>query len=47
VKTLTQIPILDLSAEVNELWDELNAAIQRVLRSTQFIMGPEVGELER
>lgn len=47
MKTLTQIPILDLSAEVNELWDELNAAIQRVLRSTQFIMGPEVGELER
>ena len=47
MKTLTQIPILDLSAEVNELWDQLNAAIQRVLRSTQFIMGPEVGELER
>lgn len=47
MKTLTQIPILDLSAEVNELWDELNAAIQRVLRSTQFIMGPEVGELEQ
>lgn len=47
MKTLTQIPILDLSAEVNELWEELNAAIQRVLRSTQFIMGPEVGELER
>lgn len=47
MKSLVQIPILDLGAEVNELWDELNAAIQRVLRSTQFIMGPEVGELER
>lgn len=47
MSTLTQIPILDLSAEVNELWDKLNAAIQRVLRSTQFIMGPEVQELEQ
>ncbi len=47
MKSLVQVPILDLGAEVNELWDELNAAIQRVLRSTQFIMGPEVGELER
>ena len=47
MKPSVQIPILDLSAEVNELWDELNTAIQRVLRSTQFIMGPEVGELER
>jgi dTDP-4-amino-4,6-dideoxygalactose transaminase len=47
VSTLTQIPILDLKAEVDELWDELNAAIQRVLRSTQFIMGPEVQALEQ
>ncbi|MCX7783851.1 MAG: DegT/DnrJ/EryC1/StrS family aminotransferase, partial [Meiothermus sp.] len=47
MKTLAQVPILDLSAEVNELWDELNSAIQGVLRSTQFIMGPEVGELEQ
>ncbi len=47
MKNLTQIPILDLSAEVDELWDELNAAIHRVLRSSQFIMGPEVTELEQ
>ncbi|GEM82839.1 DegT/DnrJ/EryC1/StrS family aminotransferase [Meiothermus hypogaeus] len=47
MKTLQQIPILDLGAEVNELWDELNAALQRVLRATQFIMGPEVSELEQ
>lgn len=36
------IPILDLSPEIDELWDELNAAIQRVMRSGQFIMGPDV-----
>ncbi|GIW26547.1 DegT/DnrJ/EryC1/StrS aminotransferase family protein [Meiothermus sp.] len=47
MNTLTQIPILDLSAEVSELWDELNTAIQQVLRSTQFIMGPEVQQLEQ
>jgi dTDP-4-amino-4,6-dideoxygalactose transaminase len=40
------IPMLDLSDEVNELWDELNAAIQRVLRSGQFVMGPEVAAFE-
>jgi len=42
-----QIPILDLSAEIEALWDELNAAIQRVLRSGRFILGPEVEAFER
>ncbi|SMB80457.1 DegT/DnrJ/EryC1/StrS family aminotransferase [Deinococcus hopiensis] len=41
-----QIPILDLSPEIDELWDELNAAIQRVLRSGHFIMGPDVTAFE-
>ncbi len=41
-----KIPILDLSAEVETLWDELNAAIQDVLRSGQFIMGPSVKAFE-
>lgn len=41
------IPILDLSAEVEELWDEVNVAIQRVVRSTQFIMGPDVRLFEQ
>jgi dTDP-4-amino-4,6-dideoxygalactose transaminase len=41
--TLTKpIPILDLSPEIDELWGELNTAIQRVLKSGAFIMGPDV-----
>ncbi len=40
------VPILDLSPEIEELWDELNTAIQGVLRSGQFIMGPEVKSFE-
>ena len=40
------IPLLDLEPEIEGLWDELNAAIQRVLRSGQFILGPEVRAFE-
>jgi dTDP-4-amino-4,6-dideoxygalactose transaminase len=43
----TKIPILDLSYEIESLWEELNAAFQRVLRSGQFILGPEVEAFER
>lgn len=39
--TQAQIPILDLGPQVETLWDELNGAIQKVLRSTHFILGPE------
>jgi dTDP-4-amino-4,6-dideoxygalactose transaminase len=42
----TRIPILDLTPEIDELWDELNAALQRVMRSGQFILGPEVEAFE-
>jgi dTDP-4-amino-4,6-dideoxygalactose transaminase len=42
-----QVPILDLNPEVEELWTELNAAVQGVMRSTQFIMGNEVKVLEQ
>lgn len=42
-----RIPILDLTPEVEELWDDLMAAIARVLRSGQFILGPEVEAFER
>ncbi len=45
-KPADKVPILDLSPEIEGLWDELNAAIQRVLRSGQFIMGPEVTAFE-
>ncbi len=41
------IPLLDLAPEVEELWDDLNAAFQRVLRSGHFILGPEVEAFER
>lgn len=40
------IPVLDLSPEIDALWDELNAAIQSVLRSGQFVTGPEVKAFE-
>jgi dTDP-4-amino-4,6-dideoxygalactose transaminase len=40
------IPVLDLSPEIDMLWDDLNAAIQGVLKSGQFIMGPEVTAFE-
>lgn len=40
------IPLLDLSDETDALWDELNEAVQRVIRSGQFILGPEVEEFE-
>lgn len=42
----SRIPVLDLSAEIEELWDQLLAAIQDVLRSGQFIMGPNVRAFE-
>ena len=39
--------MLDLAAEVEFLWEPLQGAIQEVLRSGQFILGPEVEALER
>jgi len=44
---VNRIPILDLTPEVEELWDDLMAAISRVLRSGQFVLGPEVEAFER
>jgi dTDP-4-amino-4,6-dideoxygalactose transaminase len=40
------IPILDLSPEIDLLWDELQDAIKGVLRSGHFIMGPNVKAFE-
>jgi dTDP-4-amino-4,6-dideoxygalactose transaminase len=42
----TYTPILDLAPEIDAHWDELNAAVQRVLRSGHFIGGPEVAAFE-
>ena len=43
---MDRIPVLDLAPEIEELWDELNAAVQRVLRGGHFILGPEVAAFE-
>lgn len=41
-----RIPILDLQPEISELWEEFEQAFQRVMRSGQFIIGPEVRAFE-
>lgn len=45
-KPITKIPLLDTRPEIDSIWDELNAAIQDVLRNGQFIMGPNVKKFE-
>jgi dTDP-4-amino-4,6-dideoxygalactose transaminase len=42
-----KIQSLDLSTEVEALWPELLRAIERVLKSQQFIMGPDEAEFEQ
>lgn len=44
--TIKNIPILDLSPETDALWPELTSAVERVMRSGQFIGGPEVAAFE-
>src|SRR5216683_8038901 len=46
-KTQMKIPILDLSVQHERIGAEIQAAVTRVLKSQQFILGPEVRELER
>ena len=41
-----QFPFLDLKAQFATIRDEVMAAVNRVLESQQFIMGPEVSALE-
>jgi dTDP-4-amino-4,6-dideoxygalactose transaminase len=45
-ETSAKVPLLDLSPEITELWDELTSAIQGVMRNTAFIMGPNVKAFE-
>ncbi len=40
------ISLVDLKAQYNSIKDEINEAIQRVLQSGQFILGPEVETFE-
>ena len=42
-----KIPIYDPRPEIEELWDEIQAAIHRVLKSGRYILGPEVQAFER
>jgi len=42
-----KVPILDLAAELREVGAEVRAALERVLASGHFILGPEGAALER
>ena len=42
-----KVPLLDLIAQHVTIRDEVQAAVQSVIDRQQFIMGPEVAELER
>lgn len=46
-KVSAAIPILDLKQQYAAIQDEINTAIQGVLESTQFVLGPAVSKLER
>lgn len=41
------IPILDLKPEVDAIWPQLQEALERTIRSGQFILGPETKEFEK
>lgn len=46
-KTQMRVPMLDLSVQHQTIAEEIQAAVTGVLNSQQFILGPEVRELER
>ncbi len=41
------IPILDLTKEVDQLWPQLSSKLEAVIRSGQFILGPETKAFEK
>lgn len=48
LKTMTSaIPFIDLKTQLEHIRSDIDAAIKRVLDHGQFIMGPEVHELEK
>ncbi|MDP8217599.1 MAG: DegT/DnrJ/EryC1/StrS family aminotransferase [Candidatus Theseobacter exili] len=42
-----KVPLLDLNAQYQSISKEIKAAIDEVVTSQRFIMGPQVGELEK
>ena len=40
------VPLLDLVAQYRAIKDEVLPALQAVIESQQFVMGPPVGQLE-
>lgn len=42
-----KIPILSLGEQVESLWPDLQEAFERVMRSGQYILGPEVAAFEQ
>src|SRR3954469_3110398 len=44
--TAISVPLLDLAAEYEGIRDEILRAIERVLDSRQFILGPDIAVLE-
>src|SRR5262249_20851107 len=42
-----QIPLVDLKAQYRSIRSQVDAAIQRVLENTSFILGSEVDQFER
>jgi dTDP-4-amino-4,6-dideoxygalactose transaminase len=47
VSTNVHVPLLDLKAQYATIRDEIKEALDRVLESQRFILGPEVEALER
>lgn len=45
-KNITDVPLLDLSAQYEDIKNEVKDAINKVLESQYFIMGPEVERFE-
>lgn len=45
--TTPSVPLLDLKAQYRAIRDEIQAAVNQVLESQHFILGPEVQALER
>ncbi len=41
-----KVPLLDLSAQLKTIEEDLKAAVNGVIDSTRYIMGPQVVELE-